>query len=82
MGVDIGAYHARIGSFAANYKRKNTTGGWKVQMDGWQTWFWGFVLMVMDWMSGGKSRPASGTRENSSDSNIPYLTEYKTKIFS
>jgi hypothetical protein len=45
--VDLGAYHARIGSFAANYKRKNTTEGWKVQTNGWETWFWGFVLMMM-----------------------------------
>jgi hypothetical protein len=39
MGVDISIYHARIGSFAANYKRKDTTEGWKVVTDGWQTWF-------------------------------------------
>jgi hypothetical protein len=45
MGVDIGTYHTRNGSFVANYTRKNTMGGWKVEMDGWQTW--GYMLMVM-----------------------------------
>jgi hypothetical protein len=46
-GVDIGMCHARIGSFAARYKRKDTTEGWKVGTDEWQTWFWGLVLIVL-----------------------------------
>lgn len=47
MGVDIGTYLSRIGSSVANYKRKNTMGGWKVEADDWQTWFWDFVLIVV-----------------------------------
>jgi hypothetical protein len=47
MGVDIGTYHARIGSFAASYTRKNTTKGLKVEMVGWKTWFWGLLQIVM-----------------------------------
>jgi hypothetical protein len=34
--------------FAANYKRKDRTEGWKVETDGWQTWFWGLVLVNME----------------------------------
>jgi hypothetical protein len=47
MGVDIGTCHPRIGSFAANYERKNTTGELKVETTGWQIWFWGLLLIVM-----------------------------------
>jgi hypothetical protein len=34
MGVDVGTYHARIGSCVAKYKRKNAVGSWKVETDG------------------------------------------------
>jgi hypothetical protein len=37
VGVDISIYRARTGSFAAKHKRKDTTEGWKVETDGWQT---------------------------------------------
>lgn len=56
-GADIDTYHARIGSFAANYKRKNTMGSWLMEVDEWQTQFWGFVLMVVLVMVGVEVHP-------------------------
>jgi hypothetical protein len=43
-----GGYRDILGQnwlLAASYKRKNTMEGWKIEVDGWQTWVWDFVLM-------------------------------------
>jgi hypothetical protein len=71
MGVDISLYCARIGSFAAKYKKKDTTESWKVETDGWQTWFWGLVLIVLLVIGGMEANPGPsvGTREIRSNYN-------------
>jgi hypothetical protein len=73
MGVDISIYRARIGSFAAKYKKKDTTEGWKVGTDGWQTWFWGFVLIVSLVIGGVEANPGPSVEQDKFDQIITHM---------
>jgi hypothetical protein len=72
MGVDISIYRARICSFAAKYK-KDTTGGWKVETDGWQTWFWGLVLIVLLVIGGVEANPGPSMEQEKFDHIITHM---------
>jgi hypothetical protein len=82
MGVDISIYRARIGSFAAKYKQKDTTEGWKVETDGWQTWFWGSVLIVLLVIGGVEENPGPSVEQEKFDQIITHMRnqEKETKV--
>jgi hypothetical protein len=47
MGMDIGTYHARIGTFIVKCKEKHTMRSYKVEMAGRQIWFLGLVTVTL-----------------------------------
>jgi hypothetical protein len=73
MGVDISIYRARIGSSAAKYKKKDTTERWKVGTDGWQTWFWGLVLIVLLVIGGVEANPGPPVEQEKFDKILIHM---------